>query len=110
MSKFQSAFREIVVPDLRKRCRTEAMRFDLGLCDYSEAQSAVIHAAFSRGAGNLPDQLQLDLLDWISATLLREVDAVEKMAAEHHAMSERVAADCNRYFAAHAAATEELVW
>ena len=108
MSDFASAFREIVVPDLKQRCRAQGLFVALGLADFSDAQSAVIQRAYSRGAGNLPDEIQIDLLNWISTLVLRATDEAESRNVAYRAMSDRVAADNDRYFAAYAEA--ELVW
>ena len=109
---FADTYREIVVPDLRRRCRAQAGSVALDLTSFSEAQSNVIHAAYARGSGNLPNEIQIDLMNWIGSTLLRDIDAAERDVAKYRVMSDRVAAENDRYFAAFAAhqAAVTLAW
>lgn len=73
MSTFHAAFREIVVPDLRRACRLQALSIVRGRCDFIEAHTAVMGMARARGALSLADQLLADLDDWIDTTILKTI-------------------------------------
>lgn len=77
MSTFTSAFREIVVPDLRRACRLQALAIVRERCDFMAAHVAVMRIARARGALSLADQLLADLDDWIDTTLLKTVADIE---------------------------------
>lgn len=74
MATFAAAFRELVMPDLRMMCRTQALFVALDQCAFTEASAAVMGHATTRGASKLPDNLILELQDWIDTTILREID------------------------------------
>lgn len=77
MSSFAAAFRDLVMPDLRRSCRLQALSMARDRCDFSEATDAVLAQAQRRGATHLPDGLISELIDWIDATLLRTVAEIE---------------------------------
>lgn len=77
MSTFQAAFREIVVPDLRRACRLQALSVARQRCTFMDAHASVMAQARSRGALHLPDGILLDLEVWIDATILRTATDVE---------------------------------
>lgn len=91
---FAAAFRELVMPDLRQHCRTQALFVALDHSTFTEASAAVMAQAAERGASKLPNNLLLELQDWINATILREIDG-------HAATAEAV-----RYFTDHPAGCE----
>lgn len=77
MSTFAVAFREIVVPDLRRRCRLHALSVARDRCGFTDATVAALRHAMSRGASHLPNGILVDLEDWIQTTILKTIDDIE---------------------------------
>lgn len=82
MSTFASTFREIVVPKLRRWVEMEAVCVARGIETYGDAFATVYREANSMGASHLPKQVHDDLVDWIAAKLLVEIDTVERLGAQ----------------------------
>jgi hypothetical protein len=74
MSAFSAAFRDIVVPILRREIAIEALHVAYGRQGWSESYDEVVHLAISRGALHLPDEEWDRLRDWIAARMLRWID------------------------------------
>lgn len=77
MSTFQAAFRELVVPDLRRACRHQALSVARDRCGFTDANIAVYRMATARGATHLPDGILLDLEVWIQTVILKTVVDIE---------------------------------
>lgn len=77
MSTFAAAFREIVMPDLRRRCRISALMVARERWSFTEASSHTFDLARARGAAHLPDGVLTDLHGWIDSTLLRTIADIE---------------------------------
>lgn len=77
MANFAATFRDLVMPDLRRSCRTQALAVARDRCGFTEASAAVLDQARRRGAAHLPDSLINDLIDWIDTTVLRTIVDIE---------------------------------
>lgn len=87
MSTFAATFRELVMPDLRRMCRLQALAVARGRCGFSDASNSVFAHARARGATHLPvsliadngqrRDLILELHDWIDVTILKTIADVE---------------------------------
>lgn len=77
MSTFAATFRELVMPDLRRASRLQALSIYRGRCGFTEAADAVLADARRRGAMHLQPILMAELMDWIDVTLLRTVVDIE---------------------------------
>lgn len=76
-TRFAADFRRFVIPALtREVARLAPLVADGGIA-FSEAMAEVMGTAYRRGAGYLPEGLRDELLDWVAATLLEEVDLAE---------------------------------
>lgn len=73
-SRFATDFRRVVTPVLKR----EAERLGSDLADdrlsFPEAMAELMSLAYRRGAGYLPEPIQDELRDWLSATLLDEAE------------------------------------
>lgn len=79
MSTFATTFRELVMPDLRLRCRLQAVLVYRGRRSFTEGTGAVWHYAASRGATHLPDAIIDQLDDWIDTTTLNTIAEIEAL-------------------------------
>jgi hypothetical protein len=70
MTTFPQAFRELVTPALRTRCRTAGFCIERGRWTFTEGETFVMDLARARGALQLPDRILLELEDWISGQIL----------------------------------------
>ena len=77
MTTFATTFRAIVCPDLARMCRSRGLFVALGMDDWSEAYDELMAVARARGACHLPDAMLFEFEDWLSAELLRAVDAAQ---------------------------------
>lgn len=77
MSNFAAAFREIVVPDLRRACRLQALAVARERCNFTDAWIAVMAQARRRGATHLPTSIIIDLEAWIDTTILQTIADIE---------------------------------
>ena len=82
-SNFATDFRERVIPRMHRQARVEAYRVLRGVRTWSQAWDAMMGLARSRGALHLPARAVDDLEDWISTTLLAEIDAAEREVPTH---------------------------
>lgn len=77
MSDFSATFREIVVPDLRRACRLNALAVARERCSFTDAWIAVMAQARRRGATHLPTAIIIDLEAWIDTTILQTIADIE---------------------------------
>lgn len=77
MSIFAIHFRQYVIPRLRRLATAEAFCVVRGAEDWSGAFDSLMAYARRYGAMYLPDYVFADLDDWMSATLLEEIDRQE---------------------------------
>lgn len=98
MSTFADAFKSIVVPRLRDRCRWQAVRILMDRTDFVRAHADVMAYARKRGATALENDRLLQLDDWISTALLAGIDEWEPVITAQRERSERIAADIQDYF------------
>lgn len=77
MSNFSATFREIVVPDLRRACRLNALAVARERCSFTDAWIAVMAQARRRGATHLPMAIIIDLEAWIDTTILQTIADIE---------------------------------
>jgi hypothetical protein len=77
MTTFIDAFRQMVLPDLRKACRLQALSVARERCDFTDAYAAVMAQARRRGAAHLPDHALIDLEAWIDTTILKTITDIE---------------------------------
>lgn len=77
MSTFSAAFREIVVPDLRRSCRLHALSVARDRCSFMDAHAAVMALALKRGMLHLPGDVLIDLETWIDTIVLKTVIDIE---------------------------------
>lgn len=81
MSNFADAFRELVVPDLRRTCRLQALAVARERCSFTDAWIAVMAQARKRGATHLPTNILMDLGEWIEITILETITDLETRPA-----------------------------
>lgn len=77
MTTFADAFREIVVPDLRRSCRLNALAVARDRCSFTDAYVAVFRQALARGASHLPNGRLADLEEWTQVTILQTIVDIE---------------------------------
>lgn len=77
MSTFAAAFKEIVIPDLRRHCRLQAVFVAHGRKSFTDGTGVVWHYAMARGAGHLPLPNIDQLGDWIDTTVLQTIAEIE---------------------------------
>ena len=87
MATFAAAFREIVIPDLRKACVVQGMYLSAGLATWPEAFGEVLKLATDRGALHLPSSDWDGLTDWIAAELTRDVARSDQLTTEWEALT-----------------------
>ena len=80
-SNFAALFRAIAVPRLQALAYRHGVFMSFGMEGYAEAHGAVMAGARELGALHLPPDHLTALLDWISAALLREIDAADRRGA-----------------------------
>ena len=78
MSTFAAAFRDIVVPDIKRFIQASAPCVGLGVISFAQACDGAERIAARRGSARLPDDVFRQLVDWISDAMLREVEAYER--------------------------------
>ena len=76
---FAVHYRQYVVPKLKIACEHMAPCILDGTQTFTEAYGVVIRFAQNLGANHLPEDVLMDLEDWISDTLLLEVQAAESL-------------------------------
>jgi hypothetical protein len=74
---FATAFREIVVPDLRLACRLQALAVARERCSFTDAWVVGMEQAVRRGATHLPDHQLTELEAWIDTTILKAISDIE---------------------------------
>lgn len=77
MSTFFAAFHEMVVPDLRRACRLQALAVARERCGFTDAWIAVMAQAGRRGASHLSDEVLMELEEWIDTTILKAITDIE---------------------------------
>lgn len=95
--EFAIAFGELVVPDLRKRCRFMGSQVALELISFKDAITDVMSEAVRRGSSCLPNQRQSDLEDWISTAILKAENEFRPDVISYREVVDRVAADVDAY-------------
>lgn len=80
-SDFAATFRALAVPRLQALAYRHGVYVSFGMEDYAAAHAAVMSGARKLGAFHLPPAHLSALEDWISAALLREIDAADARAA-----------------------------
>lgn len=71
---FAIAFRQHVIPHLRKRCAVNSCMLALDFWDWNEAFYDCLHLACNRGALKLDDATFRQLQDWIATELLERTE------------------------------------
>lgn len=82
MKRFPIHFRDHVTPKLRNLAAAEAVCVARGVETFSGAYDAILAYARAHGALYLPENRLEELEDWISTTLLAEIDRAERVGAE----------------------------
>ena len=96
MTTFPATFRELVIPDLRRLCRVHGLFVALDNRTFSEAFSAVWQEASCRGALLLPDNLMLEIEEWVMLTILKHEAEFRPSIEEYRRMADRVIEDIER--------------
>jgi hypothetical protein len=86
VSSFAAAFRDLVTPRLAALCLTHGDAVALGASTWPEAFADVIAEARAKGALHLPDDVYLQLEEWVAATLLAAIDKAETENEAYAAM------------------------
>ncbi len=76
---FPLHFRQYVIPRLRRLATAEAFCVVRGAEDWSGAFNSLMAYARRYGAMYLPEHIFYELDDWLSATLLAEIDRHEAL-------------------------------
>lgn len=77
MTTFASAFREIVAPALRQRCRSAGFCIGRGRWSFTQGHAFVLDLARQRGAMHLPDRILEELDNWIATQIVAAVIEME---------------------------------
>jgi len=77
---FADGYRQLVIPRLERIIKLEANHAAHGIQDFMGAWCSVMHYASKWGSGTLPSDVFTDLEDWVSATLLQEIQAAERLS------------------------------
>lgn len=107
VSDFDAAFRSVAIPRLAARCRIEAIRVADREQGFAAAVDAVTDAARRMGMAYLSNDHITDLLDWIAATVLRDIDAAEAITRQVREAERR---DPVAHYSALAAEAPHLQW
>lgn len=91
-SAFAEAFREHVMPLLRREIIVQGAALATGNASWHEASGSVMALALSRGAGRMRASHFDELSDWIGAALITEADKSDAIGAE----TDDLAAQCLR--------------
>lgn len=97
-AEFDNAFRDLVVPDLRKRCRFMGSQIALDLVGFDDACVAVMAEARRRGASRLSVERYEGLEDWVGKIILTVESEYRKEVLEYRAIVDWVAEDIDRLF------------
>lgn len=76
---FAANYRAIVLPQLRNLCKAEAACIQADVETFPGAWAVVMDHARILGCNFLPDDVIEDLMDWVSNTLLLEIQALESV-------------------------------
>lgn len=79
MSLFAIHFRQHVIPRVRRLAIAEAFCVVRGAEDWTGAFDSLMAYARRYGAMHLPEHIFYELDDWLSATLLEEIDRQEAL-------------------------------
>lgn len=78
MSDLSAAFRELVVPDLRRACRLHALSVARERCDFTAAYCAVMAQSERRGSMHLPPRTFMELEQWVAATIAKTITDIDR--------------------------------
>lgn len=98
MARFFDAFKEIVIPDLREKCRSQAFFVALEMETFDDAAAHIMHAAMKRGASSLTPAQYNNLEDWIETSLLKLIPEFEPVISRSALAADKVAADILRRY------------
>ena len=88
MSTFAAVFREHVTPDLQRLIKATAPCVAMCVMTFGEACESIMANAIRRGATSLPDDVFLDLRNWISTQLFLAIEAWENATPGNKAAAE----------------------
>jgi hypothetical protein len=77
VSNFATAFRELVMPDMRRMCRLQAVFIAHGRHSFTHGSGVAWRLATRRGATHLPVAVVDQLDDWIDTTILTTIAEIE---------------------------------
>ena len=77
---FADGYRQLVIPRLERIIKLEANHVAHDIQNFMGAWCSVMHYANKWGSGALPSDVFTDLEDWVSATLLLEIQAAERLS------------------------------
>ena len=77
---FSEGYRQLVIPRLQRIIKLEANHCAHDMQTFMGAWCSVMHYAHKWGSHALSDNVFTDLEDWVSATLLQEIQAAERLA------------------------------
>ena len=80
-ARFANDFRRVVTPVLKREAARLGNELADDLLSFPEAMAELLSLAYRRGAGYLPEPLQDELRDWLSATLLDEAEGAADAVA-----------------------------